>query len=435
MNSSDRSGSPRETSRGASALTTLWEGIRIALDAIRANKVRAGLTIIGVGIGVSVVVTMAALITGIRSSVLEAFESAGPTNFQVVRFDFTAVRFGDGGGRPPWWDKPEIVPAEAERIQRLPTVDEALYNFSLNTNVEFESQRITDITSQAYSAGWPAYAQGDFIAGRDFTPAEVRESRAVVVLSSALALDLFGQRDPIGKRVRLSSPRRSVREEFRVIGVFEPAENIFSSAIDHWLVVPYTAGLKQLKGDTEQGQILVVPRAGVTQAEAQDQVIGALRAMRGLSPRQENNFALLASAQLVDSFNQLTGVFFLVMLALSSAGLLVGGVGVIGIMLISVTERTREIGVRKALGATRREILWQFLVEAGFLTSLGGAAGLVLGALLAYGTAELTPIPARIPLWSVGVALVAAAVTGMLFGLLPAYRAARLEPVEALRAE
>jgi putative ABC transport system permease protein len=413
----------------------LWEGIRIALEAIRANKVRAGLTIVGVGIGVSVVVTMAALITGIRSSVLEAFESAGPSNFQVVRFDFTAVRFGDGGGRPPWWNKPEIVPAEADRIQRLPTVDEALYNFSLSTDVEFESQQITGIQSQAYSAGWPAYAQGDFVAGRDFTPAEVRESRAVVVVSSALALDLFGQRDPVGKRVRLSSPRRSVREEFRVIGVFEPAENIFSNAIEHWLVIPYTAGLKRLKADTQQGQILVVPEAGVTQAEARDQVIGALRAMRGLGPREENDFALLASAQLVESFNQLTGVFFLVMLALSSAGLLVGGVGVIGIMLISVTERTREIGVRKALGATRREILWQFLVEAGFLTSLGGAAGLVLGAILAFGTAELTPIPARIPLWSVGVALIAAAVTGMLFGLLPAYRAARLEPVEALRAE
>lgn len=429
MNDAPRGGT------GASPLTTLWEGIKIALEAIRANKVRAALTIVGVGIGVSVVVTMAALITGIRSSVLEAFESAGPENFVVVRFDFTAVSLVNGPGRDPWWNKPEIVPEEADRIQRLPAVNQALYNYSLSTNVEFESQQITGIRAQGYSAGWPAYAQGDFVAGRDFTPAEVRESRSVVVLSGALATDLFGQRDPIGKRVRLSSPRRSIREEFRVIGVFEPAENIFSSAVEHWVVFPYTTGLKRLKADTEQSQILVVPEPGYTQAEAQDQVIGALRAMRGLGPREENDFALLASAQLVDSFNRLTGVFFLVMLALSSAGLMVGGVGVIGIMLISVTERTREIGVRKALGATRREILWQFLVEAGVLTSLGGAAGLLLGAFLAFGTAELTPIPARIPLWSVAVALVAAVLTGMLFGLLPAYRAARLEPVDALRAE
>jgi putative ABC transport system permease protein len=168
---------------------------------------------------------------------------------------------------------------------------------------------------------------------------------------------------------------------------------------------------------------------------AQDQVIAALRAMRGLGPREENDFTLLGSDQIIESFEQFTGVIFLVMLALSSAGLLVGGVGVIGIMLISVTERTREIGIRKAVGATRREILWQFLVEAGVLTMLGGAAGLALGGGLAWVVTALTPIPARIPLWSVAAALGAAAVTGMLFGLLPAYRAARLEPVVALRAE
>jgi putative ABC transport system permease protein len=263
----------------------------------------------------------------------------------------------------------------------------------------------------------------------------VRESRNVVVISGGVAVDLFGQLDPIGKSVRLSTPFRDVRDDFRVIGVFEPEENVFSAAVQHWVVMPYTTGLKRLKADDSQAQILVVPDSGFTQSQAQDEVIGALRSARGLGPREDNDFALLASAQLVDTFNRLTAVFFLVMLALSSAGLLVGGVGVIGIMLISVTERTREIGVRKALGATRREILWQFLVEAGVLTMLGGAAGLILGAALAYATAAFTPIPARIPLWSVAAALASATLTGMLFGLLPAYRAARLEPVEALRAE
>lgn len=420
---------------GAGPLTVLKEGIVIALEAIRANRIRASLTILGVGIGVAVVVTMAALITGIRSSVLEAFESAGPENFIVVRFDFTAVLFDSGDGRPPWWNKPVITPDEAERIQRLPAIDEALYNFQFSTNVESGSETLTNINGQGYSAGWPRYAQGDFVAGRDFTPAEVRESRAVVVITEALAIELFGQLDPIGKTVRLSSPFRDVRDDFRVIGVFLPDENIFSSAVEHWLVVPYTAGLKRLKADDSQSQILVVPDSTYTTSQSRDEVIAALRSARGLGPRDENDFAILQSAQLVDSFNRLTGVFFLVMLALSSAGLLVGGVGVIGIMLISVTERTREIGVRKALGATRREILWQFLVEAGVLTMLGGAAGLIMGGALAFATAYFTPIPAQIPLWSVGAALASAALTGMLFGLLPAYRAARLQPVEALRAE
>lgn len=424
-----------DRSTGAGPLTVLKEGVVIAFEAIRANRIRAGLTILGVGIGVAVVVIMAALITGIRSSVLEAFESAGPENFIVVRFDFTAVLFDSGDGRPPWWDKPIITPDEAERIGRLPAIDEALYNFQFSTNVESGNQQLTNINGQGYSAGWPRYAQGDFVAGRDFTPAEVRESRAVVVLSEALAIELFGQLDPIGKTVRLSSPFRDVRDDFRVVGVFLPDENIFSSAVEHWLVVPYTAGLKRLKADDSQSQILVVPDSTFTSSQSKDEVIAALRSARGLGPRDDNNFAILQSAQLVDSFNRLTGVFFLVMLALSSAGLLVGGVGVIGIMLISVTERTREIGVRKALGATRREILWQFLVEAGVLTMLGGAAGLIIGGVLAYATAHFTPIPARIPLWSVGAALASAALTGMLFGLIPAYRAARLQPVEALRAE
>jgi putative ABC transport system permease protein len=193
--------------------------------------------------------------------------------------------------------------------------------------------------------------------------------------------------------------------------------------------------LKRLKASQGDAQILVVPQEGVPVSLVRDQVIAALRSQRGLGPREENNFDLLASGQLLEFFDQFTQVFFLIMLALSSAGLMVGGVGVIGIMLISVTERTREIGVRKALGATRREILWQFLVEAGVLTMLGAGTGLLMGGGLAYLVAELTPIPARIPLWSVIAALAAAAFTGMVFGILPAQRAARMEPVEALRAE
>ena len=160
-----------------------------------------------------------------------------------------------------------------------------------------------------------------------------------------------------------------------------------------------------------------------------------MRSVRGRGHREANDFALMASAQIRDMCNQLTSVVFRVIRLLSSAGLLVGGVGVIGIMLISVTERTREIGVRKAVGATRREILWQFLVEASALTASGAGVGLLIGWLGATAVASLTPLPAAIPLWAVGASLGMASVTGMLFGLLPAYRASRLDPVVALRAE
>ena len=420
----------------APGLAALGEGLGIAWDAMRANKVRSGLTILGVAVGVSVVMAIAALITGMRTSVMEAFESAGPNNFVVTRFDFTAVRIADDGNdRPPWWNKPEIRPVEAARLARLATVEEALYNFGFTVDVDFEGQRVGNVQSQGYSSGWPRYQPGDFVSGRDFTPAEVSQNRAVVVLSTGLATELFGERDPIGRRIRVLNPVRGTQESFSVIGVFSPLANIFSSAIQNWAIFPWTAASRRLRQSTWQAQILVVPRDSVPLERAQDDVIAALRGIRGLGPREENDFALLASAQILDLFNRLTRVFFLVILLLASAGLLVGGVGVIGIMLISVTERTREIGIRKAVGATRREVLWQFLVEASVLTSFGAAAGMLIGWGMATGVANLTPIPARIPLWAVGAALGMAAITGMLFGLLPAYRASRLDPVVALSYE
>jgi len=422
--------------RGASGLTSLREGLLIAFDAMRANAIRSSLTILGVAVGVSVVVALAALITGIRSSVMDAFESGGPNNFVVMRFDFTAVRISDGGNnRPPWWNKPELLPSEAERLDRLPTVEAAMFNFGFSVDMDFEGHTVRNIQTSGYSAGWPNYTPGDFVVGRDFTPAEVDQNRAVVVISAELATELFGDRDPIGRRVRMLNSWRGTQEPFRVIGVFTPEENIFSGAFRHFAVVPYTAAKRRLRKSTQQAQIVVVPKDSVSFERAQDDVIAAMRGMRGLGPREENDFATIASAQILDLFNQLTAVFLLVMMALSSTGLLVGGVGVIGIMLITVTERTREIGVRKALGATRREILWQFLVEASAMTALGTIVGMLMGWGLASAIAAWTPLPAKIPIWAIFTALGMASVTGMLFGLLPALRASRMNPVEALRFE
>lgn len=405
------------------------------MDSIRANKIRSGLTILGVAIGVGVVVTMAALITGIRSSIIDGFESAGPDNFTVQRFDFTGIQFNSGGSRPPWWNKPRVEAEEAERLAELPGVEASLYNFAFSTTMIAEERRITGVQSQGYSTDWVQYAQGHFSAGRDFTPQELRQSRPVVVISTDLAETLYGDRDPIGRKVRVSAGRRGVNEAFRIIGVFEADDNIFSAAIKDFAIFPYTTAMKRLKASNWQAGIWIVPKEGALQADVIDNVVGAMRGMRGLRPQEEDNFAILRSDQLLDTFNQITSVFFLVMMALSSVGLLVGGIGVVGIMMISVTERTREIGIRKAVGATRQEILWQFLVEAAVLTLLGGAAGMALGAGLAELVASQTPIPASIPLWAVATALAMAVLTGMLFGLVPAYRASRMNPVTALGHE
>jgi putative ABC transport system permease protein len=418
--------------RGTSAIT---EGFGIAWEALSANRVRSLLTVLGVAVGVSVVMAIAALVGGIRSEVMSVFESAGPNNFVLTRFDFTQVMLDEGTGRPPWWNRPEIEPEEARRIGQLPTVEEALYAFNFAVDLQFESERVDEIMSRGISSGWPAYQPGTFVAGRDFTPAEVEQNRAVVVLSAGLADALFGQRDPIGKVVRVPNDFRGTQESFTVIGVMQPEDNIFSTAFQNFAVFPWTSAIRRLRQSAWQAEILVIPRDSVPQLRAQDDVIALIRGMRGLGPSEENNFALMTSASILSLFNRLTGVFFLVILLLASAGLMVGGVGVIGIMLISVTERTREIGIRKAVGATQREILWQFLVEASLLTVLGAAVGMLLGFGMATAVATWTPIPADVPLWAVGTALGMAAVTGMLFGLLPAYRAARLEPVAALRYE
>ena len=416
-------------------LAMVEEGARIALDSIRGNKMRSGLTILGVSIGVGVIVMITALVTGIHSSIMDGFEAAGPDNFAVMRFDFTAVRLAIGSDRPPWWNKPRIEPEEAERLARLPAIREALYSFDFSATMAAEGRRVNSVPSYGYSSGWPAYTPGRFVAGRDFIPQEVTQSRPLVVISLSLAEQLFGGRDPVGRKIRVTLGNRAVSEAFTVVGVFEREENVFSSIIEEWAIFPYTSALKRLKASNWQANVWMVPRESVSQETAIDQVIGSMRSMRGLRPRDENNFAIMRSDQLLSTFNTFIGVFFLIMLSLSSVGLLVGGIGVIGIMMISVTERTREIGVRKAVGATRQEILWQFLVESAVLTLLGGAAGLALGAGLAEAVSAYTPIPASIPLWAIFTALAMAIVTGILFGIAPAYRASRMDPIHALRFE
>ncbi|MDE2804482.1 MAG: ABC transporter permease [Gemmatimonadota bacterium] len=432
------SGASAPNGKPAAPGHVLSESVRVAFDALRANWMRTTLAVLGVGIGVGVVVTVAAMVSGIRSEVMEIFEASVPGSFTLMPFDFTNVRIAaDGSGRPPWWDRPEISNREIRRVQTLPGVAEANARYEFGATMRYESDWVRGIQWVGNSSGWATFTGGDFIAGRDFTPAEVAQARGVVVVSEELAETVFGELDPIGKRVRVNAGRRAANEQFTVVGVFRPIDNLFGEVAGNFAVVPFTAADKRLKARTRWNfmMVQVAPRDGVETSEVEDQVVSALRSMRGLGPADENNFAVIRSEQIIDLFNQFTAMFFMVMVALSSIGMLVGGIGVVGIMLISVTERTREIGIRKAIGATRREIKSQFLIEASLLTAAGGAAGLLVGWGASELLAALTPLPARIPIWSVFAALSVAALTGILFGLLPALRAAKLDPVDALRYE
>ena len=409
-------------------LASIHEGTALALDQLRANKSRSALTILGVVVGVAVVMAMSAMVSGIRTSIVDAVMQGGPQNFLVMRFDPNAPRDPNRHG-PPWGHNPQISMEEVRRVGQLPSVKAAIGDVNASGEISYMGQRISDLNVAGQGDKYVTVSGGEIVKGHSFLASDVEAARPVAVLVPQLAQDLFGTLDPVGRRVRING------QAFDVIGIYKLPESIFSGAQKHVVFVPFTAAIKYLKAQQEFMDIYVRPADNVPPADAMDQVTIALRTLRGLRPGQPDNFAIVKMEEFVKLFDRLTGAFFIVMLVLSSVGLMVGGVGVIAIMMIAVTERTREIGIRKALGATQREILLQFLIEAVTVTLIGAAVGMAIGGAGAFIVAALTPIPAYVPAWAVAAALLLAAVAGVAFGLWPAWRAARMDPVEALRYE
>ncbi len=411
-------------------MTPLFEGVGIALESLRAHKVRAALTILGVAIGVMVVMVIGAVISGFNKSVSDLLEQSGPKTFYVARWWSAGVNISDGSDEAsPWRRNPRMTIADAKLIERLPTVSFVSVDEGTQADIEVEGRKLGAVSVRGRSAAWPNVAGGDISPGRSFTEVEDAATYTVAVINAKLAEMLFGRLDPVGHRIKIGGV------PFEVIGVFNPPPNLFSNDNSPEAVIPHSALVKYLDYWKGWMDLLVGPTATATTAQAMEDVTLALRINRGLRPGQDNNFAVVSQDRFLQGFNSTTLILRLVLFALSSVALMVGGVGVVAIMMISVTERTREIGVRKALGATRREILWQFLVEAATLTLVGGAIGMLAGGLVAFAIARLTPIPANVPFLSIVAALLAAALTGIVFGLYPAHKASRLDPVEALRYE
>jgi putative ABC transport system permease protein len=411
-------------------LLTMFEGVAIALESLRSNKVRAALTILGVAVGVFVVVVISAAIHGINASVARDFEKAGPKTFFLSRFPITFEACDGTDDTCKWRHNPRLSYADAKAIGALPSIRAAAAQLGMNKEVRYKDRVLSSTTVIGETANWTIVDNaGDLYPGRSFTESEENNGEKVVIVNDEMAKRLFGDSDPLDKVVTISGV------PFTVIGIYHYEASFLAGGNRPRAIVPFETAYRSLQGGMGGMGIAVVPREEVTRDDAQDDVIATMRARRGLRPGTDNNFAIITQDKLFETYNKIFGMFFLVMIVLSAIGLLVGGVGVIAIMMISVTERTREIGVRKALGATRKTILWQFLVEAVTLTAIGAVIGLLFGGAVAVIIRNATPIKASIPPLAIAAALGASAVTGVLFGMLPAMRAARLDPVDALRYE
>jgi putative ABC transport system permease protein len=413
----------------ASKAHSLGEGVLIALDAIRTNKARAALTILGIAVGVFVVTAMAAGVHGINEGVSKSLEAAGPTTFYVTRWPMGLDNCNGSADSCPWRHHKPLTINEAAMIAQLPSIHGVIAHVGSGAQVKYHDRNLASVNVDAYTAGWTEVDGGDISPGRSFTDNENTNAAQVIIVNDKMKEALFDQGDAVGKIVAVDG------KPFTVIGLYHPLANFFSNNDKPGAIIPFETGRRKLQYGVRWMDLTVKPKDGVAQDVAMDEVTATLRTHRRLRPSAEDTWFLYGQDKLMEFYNSTVQIFFIVVLSLSAIGLLVGGVGVVAIMMISVTERTREIGVRKALGATKATILWQFLVEAATLTVIGAVTGLIIGSGLAYAIRANTSIDATIPPLAIVAALVTSAVTGIMFGLLPAFRAARLDPVEALRYE
>jgi putative ABC transport system permease protein len=409
-------------------MTPTLEGVSIALSSLRAHKLRAALTILGVAIGVIVVMVIGAIIAGFNKGFTDMLETLGPKTFYVGRY-WGGTGAEDPDDPNPWERRPGLTIEEAQRVEDLPTIKFAVVDENANADIVFEGKRLGAVSIQGRDADWPKVAGGQVTPGRSFSALEDNANAFVVVINTKVSEQLFAERDPLGHRIKIGGA------PYTVIGVFDPPPGLFGEGEQNEVFIPYGTLVKNLPYWKGWMDFFVTPEDTVSQQRAIDDVTMALRSMRGLRPSEPNNFDIVTQEKYMETINGMTAVFKVIMIVLSMVGLMVGGIGVVAIMMISVTERTREIGVRKALGATRRQVMWQFLVEAATLTMVGGIIGLVIGGSIATLLGAFTPVPAYVPLGSVILALFGAAFTGLLFGIFPASKAAKLDPVEALRYE
>jgi putative ABC transport system permease protein len=403
----------------------ILEGIFIALASLVANKLRSILTLIGVIIGVMTVIAVVSIISGMNRYVEAEISSMGSTTFMIRKYGIIT-------SDEQWHEQTKrknLTMADMEAIKEgCPDCWKVGVQSVTFRKVKYKNKDISNLAVVGATANITEISDREVYEGRTFSDFEVDHNRRVCFIGWQIKESLFPNEDPMGKDIKIGNHR------FRIIGVAAKKGNFLGENQDDYVLIPISAYEKLFAGRMYV-TIFVKARDFMSMQDAMDESRVILRARRGVDYHQEDDFSMLTSESVMDFFRQFTNMALIVMGGIASISLVVGGIVIMNIMLVSVTERTREIGIRKALGARRRNVLWQFLVEAVTLALVGGMVGIIMGALVAKLIAVASPLPASVELWSVVLALFVSSSVGIFFGIFPAMKAARLNPIEALRYE
>jgi len=411
------------------------ENVRFARIALAAHKLRSSLTVLGIVIGVTTVIAMVSIIEGFNNNIVKNFQAFGATLVQFQKFD---PRFGPGDRDDSQRQRKNLTYEDAIALKTLcPSmlaVSPERYTYEgegPSLDVLYAGKEATPDLLAGVTEDYPTANNHLVGEGRFISEADVRRSAPVVVIGHNIADSLFPHADPISKIVAVAG------RKYMVIGVMEKQGATMFESTDTHLYMPLTtfdSHFPHVKRNTGVN-IATVPKRAEWVERIVEEGTAVLRTRRKVPFNKPNDFGIMTPDKLIGNFKAITGGITLAMLFISSIALLVGGVGVMNIMLVSVTERTREIGIRKAIGAVRRDIVQQFLTEAMTLSGVGGLIGVALGLGIAAAVRALSPLPTTTPLWSIIVGLAVSISIGLFFGIYPAYKAARLDPVEALRYE
>ena len=411
----------------------LYEAIRLAFSSIRAQKLKSFFSAVGVMIGVTFLIAVVSVVQGMNVYMTDKFAGAliGVNTFQLrSRPNITMGNITDEMWRE-WQRRQRITVDDAEYIRANLTVPArtAIEGFDQMT-IRWEGREAAQIQVHTTDAEYFRIKKWDIAEGRAFSPQEVRIGADVVVLGNDLARRLFENRDPIGETISVGGLPH------RVIGVVAPQGTLFGISLDKFAVTPITSPVRRLVNRPRVIDDFPIQTHNVPlMRAAMEEVTAPMRARRGLRPGEENNFHLETAEGALSEWEKVSRILFLALPGLVAISLVVGGIVIMNIMLMAVAERTREIGIRKALGAKRRDIMAQFIVESATLSVTGAAIGIATGLLLALAVRTFTPLPAAVAPWSIVVGVALGILVGMVAGITPARQASRLDPIAALRHE